>query len=82
MAPTSTWLTLADFAYLYGISLLHCGRALQQYGWRDEFGQPTLGALEAGAVKNPGHYSSSHIPLWNADLCKPRFEKTGYELIS
>ncbi len=82
MASESSWLSISDLGRLYGISTHHCGRALQQYGWRDEFGQPTPGALEAGAANSSSLDCSWQAPLWNADVCKSRLEQTGYELIS
>ena len=64
------------------IASLHGGRALQQYGWSDEFGQSTPEALEAGVVNSANSHCSQQSALWNADVCKPRFAQTGYQLMS
>ncbi len=82
MALASPWLSLSDLSNIYGISAIHCERALQQNGWRDRHGRPTPGAIEAGAATTTGFRQNSRTALWNAEVCKQYLEKTGYKPIS
>jgi len=82
MAPSATWLSLTDLGRIYGISAIHCGRALQQQGWRDRHGRPTPGAIEAGAAFNHGAHHTPRAALWNAQICSALLEKTGYQQVS
>ena len=82
MAPTATWLSLTDLGLIYGISANHCGRALQQQGWRDRHGRPTPGALQIGAAFPHGPLNPSRTALWNDSICRAFLEKTGYQPIS
>ncbi len=81
MAPQN-WLSLADLGQIYGISAIHCGRALQKQGWRNQHGLPTPKALEMGAASNEGIHTRPKPALWNEDICKKVLEKTGYQPIS
>ena len=50
MAAFNPWLSLTDLGRIYGISAIHCGRILEQQGWRDRRGRPTQEALEAEKI--------------------------------
>ena len=52
MAAINPWLSLTDLGRIYGISAIHCGRILEQQGWRDRRGRPTPAALEIEAATN------------------------------
>ena len=38
MAALNPWLSLTDLSRIFGISAIHCGRILEQQGWRDRRG--------------------------------------------
>ncbi len=82
MAASPTWMSLTDLGRVYGISAIHCGRALKNNGWRDRFGQPTQGALQAGAASINGPLNHTNSSLWNTKICGALLEKTGYHQIS
>ncbi len=82
MAHSPTWLSLTDLGRIYGISAIHCGRALRKQGWRDQNGKPTPCALRAGAANNPGPHNHTNSSLWNTKVCGELLKKTGYEPIS
>ncbi len=82
MAPSTTWLSLTDLGRIYGISAIHCGRALQQEGWRDREGRPTPDALKAGAAYTQHQHPATRSALWNPEVCKGLFEKSGYQPIN
>ncbi len=82
MASSTNWLSLKDLGQIYGISAMHCGRALQKEGWRDNKGFPTPRALNAGAASIPINQKPALTPLWNEKICKILLEKTGYKPLS
>ncbi len=82
MATPSTWLSLTDLGRIYGISAIHCGKALQKGGLRDQNGHPTPQALKVGAVQADNLHSLTKTTVWNSSICKTFFEKTGYQPIS
>ena len=82
MAPSPTWLSLNDLGQIYGVSEVHCGRALQKQGWRDRNGHPTNGALTAGAACINDRHKPPKATLWNAEVCKDLMEKNGLEPIN
>jgi len=79
---TSTWTTLNDLGRNFGISSIHCGRALEHEGWRDRHGHPTDAALEAGAVEQRTAHIGGRSVLWNANLCAEVLERHGYRPVS
>ena len=79
---TSTWITLNDLGRNFGISSIHCGRALEHEGWRDRHGRPTDAALAAGAVDQLTPHRSGRSVLWNADLCTNVLERCGYKPVT
>ena len=78
MAASPNWLSLTDLGRIYGISTFHCGRSLEQLGWRDRRGGPSPAAVECGAAKTSGPHGQSQSTLWNRDLCGRAFEDKGY----
>ena len=82
MAVTPLWLSLTDLGRIYGISAIHCGRSLEQQGWRDRRGRPTPTALEAGAAMNAGPHGQGRSVLWNRTVCGTHLEAQGYEPMS
>ncbi len=82
MAPSSNWLSLTDLGRIYGISAIHCGKALQQGGFRDQHGYPTPRAVKVGAAHTSGQQNPPKSTVWNSTICKTFFEKTGYQPIS
>tara|TARA_B100000029_G_C17109830_1_gene791096 strand:- start:197 stop:658 length:462 start_codon:yes stop_codon:yes gene_type:complete len=82
MKPSQNWLSLADLSRIYGISDVHCARALRRHGLRDHLGRPTPWALEAGASAAQMSPYSPRDELWNVELCSALLEKTGYQPIS
>ena len=82
MAATTSWLSLTDLGRIYGISAIHCGRSLEQQGWRDRRGRPTPAALEAGAAMNAGPHGQGRSVMWNRSVCGTRLESQGYEPMS
>ncbi len=82
MMPLSNWLSLTDLSRIYGISVMHCGRALEQQGWRDRHGHPTLEALKVNAASTKGPHNTPGVTLWNKEICREILEKTGYEPLS
>ena len=81
MANT-TWVTLNDLGRNFGISAIHCGRALEHEGWRDRQGRPTTAAVTAGAVDQRTPHSQGRSVLWNAELCNLALERKGYRPVS
>ena len=79
---TSTWVTLNDLGRSFGISSIHCGRALEHEGWRDRNGLPTDAALEAGAVEQRMAHIGGRSVLWNANVCADVLEKRGYRPVT
>ena len=82
MAVNSSWLSLTDLGRTYGISAIHCGRILDQHGWRDRRGRPTPAALEAEAAASAGPHGQGRTVFWNRQVCAELFESKGYEPMS
>ena len=82
MAVKPLWLSLTDLGRIYGISAIHCGRSLEQQGWRDRRGRPTPAALEAGAAMHAGPHGQGRSVLWNRAICGTHLESQGYEPMS
>ena len=78
MAASPIWLSLTDLGRIFGISAVHCGRNLEQLGWRDRRGLPSPEALESGAAKTSGPHGQSQSTLWNREICGGAFEDKGY----
>lgn len=82
MIATPTWTSLTDLGRIYGISAIHCGRALQQQGWRDRHGRPTDIAFKAGAAYQSGPHCQPRSALWNVEICSALLEQNGYQRMS
>ena len=82
MADNSPWLCLAELGQIYGISAFHCGRILENHGWRDRRGRPTPAALEAGAASSVGTHGQGRHVFWNRSLCTELLNSNGYTPIS
>ncbi len=82
MIATPTWTSLTDLGRIYGISAIHCGRALQHQGWRDRHGRPTGIAFEAGAAYQSGTHCKPRAALWNVEICSALLERNGYQPMS
>ena len=79
MAATNPWLSLTDLGRVYGISAIHCGKTLEQQGWRDRRGRPTPEGLEAHAAMLTGPHGQGRTVLWNREICGSVFKSKGYE---
>ena len=82
MADNSPWLCLAELGRIYGISAFHCGRILENHGWRDRRGRPTPAALEAGAASSVGTHGQGRHVFWSRSLCTELLNSNGYTPIS
>ena len=82
MADNSPWLCLAELGRIYGISAFHCGRILENHGWRDRRGRPTPAALEAGAASSVGPHGQGRHVFWSRSLCTELLNSNGYTPIS
>ena len=82
MADNSPWLCLAELGRIYGISAFHCGRILENHGWRDRHGRPTPAALEAGAASSVGPHGQGRHVFWSRSLCTELLNSNGYAPIS
>ena len=82
MADNSPWLCLAELGRIYGISAFHCGRILENHGWRDRRGRPTPAALEAGAASIVGPHGQGRHVFWSRSLCTELLNSNGYTPIS
>ena len=82
MADNSPWLCLAELGRIYGISAFHCGRILENHGWRDRRGRPTPAALEAGVASSVGPHSQGRHGFWSRSLCTELLNSNGYTPIS
>ena len=82
MADNSSWLCLAELGRIYGISAFHCGRILENHGWRDRRGRPTPAALEAGAASSVGTHGQGRHVFWSRSLCTELLNSNGYTPIS
>ena len=82
MAASTSWLSLTDLGRIYGISAIHCGRTMEQLGWRDRRGRPTATALELGAAMNSGPHGQGRSTVWNREICGRELQAQGYEPMS
>ena len=82
MAVTPLWLSLTDLGRIYGISAIHCGRILEQQGWRDRRGRPTPAALEADAASCAGTHGQGRTVFWSRAICSKLLESKGYAPMS
>ena len=82
MATSSSWLSLSDLGRIYGVSAIHCGKTLQEKGWRDKNGRATSTAIEAGAVSSKAERNSKNNPLWNSVICTKVFEESGHKPVN
>ena len=82
MAAINPWLSLTDLGRIYGISAIHCGRILEQQGWRDRRGRPTPAALEAKAASCAGIHGQGRTVYWSRAICAELFESKGYAPMS
>ena len=82
MADNSPWLCLAELGRIYGISAFHCGRILENHGWRARRGRPTPAALEAGAASSVGPHGQGRHVFWSRSLCTELLNSNGYTPIS
>ena len=80
MAVNSPWLNLTDLGRIYGISTVHCGRILENHGWRDHRGRPTPTALKAGAAKCIA--PQGRAVFWSRSLCTELLNSSGYTPMS
>ena len=79
---TSNWVNLHDLGRSFGISARHCGRMLEQEGWRDRHGHPTPAALDVGAAEPRAPHSKGRSALWNVELCTIVLERQGHHPLS
>ena len=82
MAALNPWLSLTDLGRIYGISAIHCGRILEQQGWRDRRGRPTPAALEADAASCAGTHGQGRTVFWSRAICSELLESKGYAPMS
>ncbi len=82
MAALNPWLSLTDLSRIYGISAIHCGRILEQQGWRDKRGRPTQEALEAEAASCAGIHGQGRTVFWSRAICAELLESKGYAPMS
>ena len=82
MAALNPWLSLTDLGRIYGISAIHCGRILEQQGWRDRRGRPTPAALEADAASCAGTHGQGRTVFWSRAICSKLLESKGYAPMS
>jgi len=82
MAAINPWLSLTDLGRIYGISAIHCGRIMEQQGWRDRRGRPTPAALEIEAATNAGPHGQGRTVFWNRAVCAELLEGMGYAPMS
>ena len=82
MAALNPWLSLTDLSRIYGISAIHCGRILEQQGWRDRRGRPTHEALEAEAASCAGIHAQGRTVFWSRAICAELLESKGYAPMS
>ena len=81
MAATTSWLSLTDLGRIYGISAVHCGKTIENQGWRDRRGRPTQSALDANAAMQTGPHGQGRTVLWNRNVCSQLLEQKGYCLL-
>ena len=82
MAASTSWVSLTYLGRIYGISAIHCGRTMENLGWRDKRGRPTPAALDRGAAMSSGPHGQNRATLWNRDICGRELQAKGYEPMS
>ena len=82
MGNSITWVSLNDLGRFYGISVIHCGKILNQQGWRDRRGQPTPEAFKAEAARHLGPHGQTQSVVWNQELCRGLLETKGHQPVS
>ena len=82
MAALNPWLSLTDLGRIYGISAIHCGRILEQHGWRDRRGRPTPAALEVKAASCTGPHGQGRTVYWSRAICEELLVNKGYAPMS
>jgi hypothetical protein len=79
---STSWISLNDLGRLYGISVIHCGKILNQHGWRDRRGQPTVDAINAHAARHLGPHGQTQSVVWDQDICRGLLEAQGHKPVS
>ena len=82
MGNSTTWISLNDLGHFYGISAIHCGKILNQRGWRDRRGQPSAEALKVQAARHLGPHGQTQSVVWNQELCGDLLETKGHQPVS
>ena len=82
MGNSTIWISLNDLGRCYGISTIHCGKILNQQGWRDRRGQPTTEAFKAEAARHLGPHGQTQSVVWNQELCGGLLEAKGHQPVS
>ena len=82
MGNSTIWISLNDLGRCYGISTIHCGKILNQQGWRDRRGQPTAEAFKAEAARHLGPHGQTQSVVWNQELCGDLLETKGHQPVS
>ena len=82
MGNSITWVSLNDLGRFYGISAIHCGKILNQRGWRDRRGQPSAEALKVQAARHLGPHGQTQSVVWNQELCGGLLEANGHQPVS
>ena len=82
MGNSTTWISLNDLGRFYGISAIHCGKILNQRGWRDRRGQPSAEALKVQAARHLGPHGQTQSVVWNQELCGGLLEANGQQPVS
>ena len=82
MGNSTTWISLNDLGRCYGISAIHCGKILNQQGWRDRRGQPTAEGFKAEAARHLGPHGQMQSVVWNQELCGDLMEANGLQPVS
>ena len=79
MENSTTWISLNDLGRFYGISAIHCGKILNQHGWRDHRGQPTAEAFKTEAARHLGPHGQTQSVVWNQEFCGGLLEAKGHQ---
>ena len=82
MGNCTTWISLNVLGRFYGISSIHCGKILNQRGWRDHRGQPTAEAFKAQAARHLGPHGQTQSVVWSQELCGDLLEAKGHQPVS
>ena len=82
MGNSTIWISLNDLGRFYGISAIHCGKILNQRGWRDRRGQPSAEALKVQAARHLGPHGQTQSVVWNQELCGGLLEANGHQPVS